>query len=178
MGAIASQIISLTIVYSTVYSGADQRKHQSSASLAFVRGIHRWPVNSTRKMFPLDDVIMDSNLLVKEHNIFCNILLVHTPIAVTAFPTIIDQTRAFFAYFDKHFNTLMPTNTFSSIVWISTNKCSQVLKCLKCVSQIHFILCSLLSQFYKAKQHSVHIPWTLCDMAELLHVNNALWFEV
>ena len=41
MGAIASQITSLTIVYSTVYSDADQRKHQSSASLAFVRGIHR-----------------------------------------------------------------------------------------------------------------------------------------
>ena len=64
MGAIASQITSLTIVYSTVYSDADQRKHQSSASLAFVRGIHRGPVNSphkwpvTRKMFPFDDVIM------------------------------------------------------------------------------------------------------------------------
>ena len=44
MGAIASQITSLTIVYSTVYSDADQRKHQSSASLAFVQGIHldRW----------------------------------------------------------------------------------------------------------------------------------------
>ena len=64
MGAIASQITSLTIVYSTVYSDADQRQHQSSASLAFVRGIHRGPVNSphkwpvTRKMFPFDDVIM------------------------------------------------------------------------------------------------------------------------
>ena len=64
MGTMASQITSLTLVYSTVYSGADQRKHQSSASLAFVRGIHRWPVNSlrkwpvTRKMFPFDDVIM------------------------------------------------------------------------------------------------------------------------
>ena len=64
MGAMASQITNLTIVYSTVYSGADQRKHQSSASLAFVRGIHRGPVNSphkgsvTRKMFPVDDVIM------------------------------------------------------------------------------------------------------------------------
>ena len=46
MGAIASQITSLTIVYSNVYSGADQRKQQSPASLAFVRGIHRWPVNS------------------------------------------------------------------------------------------------------------------------------------
>ena len=42
MGTITSQITSLTIVYSTGYSDADQRKHQSSASLAFVRGIHRW----------------------------------------------------------------------------------------------------------------------------------------
>ena len=64
MSTIASQITSLTIVYSTVYSGADQRKRQSSASLAFVQGIHRGPVNSphkgpvTRKMFPFDDVIM------------------------------------------------------------------------------------------------------------------------
>ena len=49
MGAMASRITSLTIVYLTVYSDADQSKHQSSASLAFVRGIHRWPVNSTRK---------------------------------------------------------------------------------------------------------------------------------
>ena len=64
MCAIASQITSLMSVYSTVYSGADQRKHQRSASLAFVRGIHRWPVSSphkrpvTRKMFLFDDVLM------------------------------------------------------------------------------------------------------------------------
>ena len=64
MGAMAFQITSATSVYSSVYSGEDQRKHQSSASLAFVRGIHRSPVNSphkwlvTRKMFPFDDVIM------------------------------------------------------------------------------------------------------------------------
>ena len=64
MGAMASKITSLTIVYSIAHSGADQRKGQSSASLAFVRGIHRWPVNSphkwsvTRKFFPFDDVIM------------------------------------------------------------------------------------------------------------------------
>ena len=64
MGAMASQITSLTIVYSTVYLGVDLKKHQSSASLAFVRGIHRRPVNSLhkgtvmRKMFPFDDVIM------------------------------------------------------------------------------------------------------------------------
>ena len=64
MSAITFQITSSSIVYSTVSSGTDQRKHQSSASLAFVRGIHLWPVNSphkvpvTRKMFPFDDVIM------------------------------------------------------------------------------------------------------------------------
>ena len=64
MGGIASQITDLTIVYSSVYSGADQRKHQNSILLAFVRGIHWWPVNSphkwpvTWKIFPFDDVIM------------------------------------------------------------------------------------------------------------------------
>ena len=64
MSSLASQITSLAIVYSTVCSGPDQRKHQSSALLAFVREIHRWPVNSphkgpvTRKMFQFDDVIM------------------------------------------------------------------------------------------------------------------------
>ena len=64
LGAIASQITSLTIVHSTVYSDADQRRHQSSASVAFVRGIQQGPVNSphkwpvTRKMFPFDDVLM------------------------------------------------------------------------------------------------------------------------
>ena len=64
MSAIASPITSLTTVYLIVYSRADQRKHQSSAALAFVRGIQRRPVNSppkgpvTRKMVPFDDVIM------------------------------------------------------------------------------------------------------------------------
>ena len=64
MDAMASQITSLTIVYSTVYLGADQRKHQSFASPAFLKGSHRWPMNSphkgpvTRKMFPFGDVII------------------------------------------------------------------------------------------------------------------------
>ena len=64
MGAIASQITILTSAYSIVQSVADQRKHQRSASLAFVRGIHLGPVNSphkwpvTRKMFPFHDIIM------------------------------------------------------------------------------------------------------------------------
>ena len=64
LSAKASQITGVLIVCSTVCSGAVQRKHQSPASLAFFRGIHRWPVDSpqkgsvTRKMFPFDDVIM------------------------------------------------------------------------------------------------------------------------
>ena len=75
----ASKITSLPIVCSTAYSGADQRKHQSSASLAFVRGIHRWPVNSphkgpvTLKMFPFDDVIMVFSCCVAAAN-FTHIL--------------------------------------------------------------------------------------------------------
>ena len=62
MSAMASQI---NCVCSSVCSGADQRKHQSSASQASVRGIHRWPVDSPhkgpimKKMFPFDDVIME-----------------------------------------------------------------------------------------------------------------------
>ena len=64
MDTMASQITSRAIDNSTVYSAADQRKYQSSVSLAFMRGIHRWPVNSphkgpvARKMFPFDGVIM------------------------------------------------------------------------------------------------------------------------
>ena len=64
MGAMACEITSLTIVYSTVYFRRRSKKHQNSASLAIVRGIHRWPVNSphkgpvTRKIFLFDDIIM------------------------------------------------------------------------------------------------------------------------
>ena len=73
MGVMASQITSLTIVYSTDFSGTDQRKHQSSASLAILRGIHRRPVNSphkwpvTRKMFPFDDVTWPAAYLAAGH---------------------------------------------------------------------------------------------------------------
>ena len=64
MSAMANRITGISIVYSTAFLGADQRKQQSSASLAFVREIHRWTVDSphkypvTREMFPFDDVIM------------------------------------------------------------------------------------------------------------------------
>ena len=64
ISGIASQITGVSIVCLAVCSGGDQRKHQGSTSLAFVKGIQRWPANSphkgpvTRKMFPFDDVIM------------------------------------------------------------------------------------------------------------------------
>ena len=97
-GAMASQITSFTIVYSTVYSGTDQRKYQSFASLAFVGGIHRWPVNSlhkgpvTRKMFPFDDVIMliiSSCVQWTAAKVKCNYILVYgyEPLALMAFGT-------------------------------------------------------------------------------------------
>ena len=76
----ASQITSLTIVYSAIGSGADQRKHQSSASLAFVRGIHWWTVNSphkglvTRKMFPFDDTVYMGHLTKKTYQVTSNYL--------------------------------------------------------------------------------------------------------
>ena len=119
MGAMASEIASLTIVHSTVHSGADQRKHQSSAaSLAFVWGIHRrqlnyphkWPVR--RKMFPFDDVIMSHGP--------CKPLMCHSPVrhvihvsysrnmSVTDDENLImiswccDSTRPFSNGFDQH----------------------------------------------------------------------------
>ena len=71
-------VSNLMVVYWSLYTGADQRKHQSSASLAFVRGIHWWPVNSphkgrvTRKMFPFDHVIMSAKEVVHVHcHIYC-----------------------------------------------------------------------------------------------------------
>ena len=68
ISAMASQITSVSIVCSTVCSGADQRKHLSSAALTFVRGIQRWPEDSpqkgpvTRKMLPFADLIVTDDI--------------------------------------------------------------------------------------------------------------------
>ena len=81
MSTITSQITSFTAVYSTVYSGADQRKHPSAASLAFVRWIHRCPANSPHtkgqyrgKCFPFDDVIFKSKLHTHKLNRYYSIV--------------------------------------------------------------------------------------------------------
>ena len=80
MGEMASQITSIPIVYLSVYSGADEIKHQSSASLVFVREFtggrwippHKGPV--TRKMFPFDDIIMTSQELRIRFALCCVLL--------------------------------------------------------------------------------------------------------
>ena len=73
----------VSIVYSTIGSNADQIKHQSAASLAFVREIHQWLVNSPHKgpvpwkMFPFDDVIMDDTAFYSSSKIY--ISKIHSP---------------------------------------------------------------------------------------------------
>ena len=72
MGAMASHITSLTIVFTTGYSGADQKKTSKLRVIGICVGIHRWPVNSphkwpvTRKMLPFDDVIMNHQIVTKD----------------------------------------------------------------------------------------------------------------
>ena len=87
MSTMAPQLTGVSIVYSTICFGAHQIKHQSTASLAFMKGIHRWPVNSphkgpvTRKLFPFDDVIMNRvpsstdfwMLCLCRHNVLCKV---------------------------------------------------------------------------------------------------------
>ena len=134
MSVMASQITSLTIVYSTVYSGADQWKHQRSASLAFVRGIPRWPVNSphkgpvTRKMFPFDDVIM-AGLAVGFHSIASTIDLgriqtrddhinghVNSPVT-GEFPLQRLVTRNFDIFFHLGLNKRMRKSIETPVMW-------------------------------------------------------------
>ena len=110
-GAMASQITSLTIVYSTVYSDADQRKHQSSASLAIVRGIHRGPVNSphkwpvTRKMFPFDDVIM-SLYTIRNLAFVCP--------TCCSYPALERDGRIIFLMFMPYFSSVIVTQNVTS----------------------------------------------------------------
>ena len=92
MGAMASQITSLKIVYSTICSGSNQRNHQSSASLAFVRGIHRWPVNSphkgpvTRTMLPSITSSWGQELVISPHLILSHSVM---DIAHSRFPLLL-----------------------------------------------------------------------------------------
>ena len=118
MGTIASQITSVSIAYSAVCSDPDQRKHQSSASLAFVRGIHRLPVNSphkgqvTRKMFPFDYVIMPHVFTLWPTNTIPEINLDNTSYVRTWHTSIYDNTTPYidnFIYVHQPSSVLYPT---------------------------------------------------------------------
>ena len=104
MSAMASQLTGISFVCFPVCSGADQRKHQSSASLPFVRGIHWWPADSphkgpvTRKMFPFDDVI------IKMEDHFCHC------IALCLFGFVLDDLYIFISL-----------NAFALLRYFNTN---------------------------------------------------------
>ena len=99
MSVMASKITSLTIVYSIVYSGIDDRKHQSSASLAIVREIHRWPVHSqhkgpvTWKLFLSDDVIMSSHKTLPNQTVGESSWNTHTSCFITKMPACFPQDQ-------------------------------------------------------------------------------------
>ena len=129
MGAMASQITSLTVVCLTVY----QRKHQSSASLSFVRGIHRWPGNSphkwpvTQKIFPFDDVSMFKLMLTKKNRSF----LIHKQACNRTNLMIRDDPKQTY----KCYNPLNfeSSHSMQKISWRTTNCpfiCYLLFKCL------------------------------------------------
>ena len=123
----ASQISGVSIVCSTVCSGIDQRKHQSSASLAFVRGIYQWPVNSphkrpvTWKMFSSDDVITEYHLRIPSYHSrrltvkeFTVESPYQSPVSLRAFPSFTIQIQWKFAVLSWH------VRKFVAIWWPAT----------------------------------------------------------
>ena len=118
MGAVASQITSVSIVYSTVYPDACQRKPQSSVSLAFVRVIHRSPVNSphkepvTRTMFPFDDVIIMYLVIAGNDN------LTRDKFGLTTFGKLNWTYQVACVYHEKLFET---SQTFDQRLWVGTH---------------------------------------------------------
>ena len=141
MSAMASRITSLTIVYSTVSSDADQRKHQSSASLAFVLGIHRGPVNSphkwpvTRKIFPFHDFSMSHNT----ENIVSNM---SSWMAITATRRLLVTTKiAFMTNFPfpaKFANvTILICSWYYLIFKISAHELDDILSSLHVFDRLH-----------------------------------------
>ena len=113
MGAMASQITSLTIVYATVYSGADQRKHRNPASLAFVRGIHRWTVNSPHKRASnAENVSIDDDIMAFVFCLACRCNLLestknwqHVSVIQGCDMTIIRSNKSCYTYIPVYWKT-------------------------------------------------------------------------
>ena len=123
MSEMASQVISISIICSTIHSGADQRKHQSSASLAFVREIHRWPANSphkrpvTRKMLPFDDVILLFNTRLRA-------FVRSYEAGRLPNNTVHSKMMSLLTLFGHHF---IPLNTFIETYYVDIKCCPNVL---------------------------------------------------
>ena len=111
MGAMSSQITYFSVVCSIICSGADKWKHQSSASLASVRGIHRWTMDSlhkgpvTRKMFIFDEVFMNQGAALSRHY--------HA--TATTVQSIVNISMSNWTRFVQH--TATPGNT--TVTWAS-----------------------------------------------------------
>ena len=129
MRALVAKITSLTIVYSTRYPGTDE-KNQSSAPLAFVRGKHRWPVNSphkgpvTRKMFPFDDATMSAPSVTRYTLCwpFCSFTFYFIMYAYTAQINLFNCERP---HTDNSYD-------FEHVVWPGWEKIREVSKIILC----------------------------------------------
>ena len=172
MCAMASQITSFTIVYSTIYLSAEQRKYQSSESLAFVRGIHRGPVNSphkgpvTRKMLPFDDAIMTNlqayilakmQILASNNLPKCKFWQVITPLLLWQQNKVIPDTGIPIIKIGGHYNVNLYIGKIASLYWNSTWR-------------IH--ICITVSEFDRLPDRTqvgpMLAPWTLLS-GQLCH---------
>ena len=163
MIAMASQITGVSIVCAIVGSGADQRKHQSSASLAFVRGIHRWPVNSphkrllTRKMFLFDDVIMDVQLSLWRLKSSASHLFVDRPVQAN----VKENTKAlhywsFVRGLGGRFKNTYELLNLRALKFSYVNKI-HIFQCMGMIFCVEF-------QRYPLKFHTKYLTHTLKDM--------------
>ena len=119
MSALASQITAVSIVYSNVCSGEDQRKHQSPSPLAFVMGIHRWPVDSphngpvTRKLSPFDDVIMIKRYRSEKMN-----ASITMKFSCWRHPELSRWTFVHWLYLAVHYNLCDAITTVKLLCWL------------------------------------------------------------
>ena len=151
MSTMAAQITGVSLVYSAICSVADQWKYQSSTSLAFMRGIHRSPVDSphkgpvTRKMFPFDDIIMIPSWNLCAYSVYSRL---HFQIRVTNYflcPTSVDLQIAFESLGDDAFcqndtYSWMQHFLFEDNIGIAKYRCCYtggiMIYCFVCTAQI------------------------------------------
>ena len=168
MSEMASQITSLTIVYSSVDLGADQRIHQRSASLAFVRGIHRWPVNpphNAENVSAHDDVIVMWCSFLFELVNWYDMLQCH-----------IKNVRLVFAW--QHAVYLLNKNLFSGEYTALTNPIMQLYHIPQCTTLeqkcTHF--CSKV--VFCEIQYGAGALWVLWDWSILIDWSMKNWGRI